>query len=152
MNEASSDSNLRKLFDKIKLKQRLANVLFNRVKLKQAMGFLEVRLLIEHNVNKLVDLAPSTLLTQIVCHLSSTKFEFVSWGKFTVKNASLYLHIFSWQFFVVVVFVEKMCFYQFHLFFDELLNFCNRILKNQEMEQMISNCQWNCMMYIRNNL
>ena len=34
MNEAGSDSNLRKLFDEIKVKQRLVNVFFNRVKLK----------------------------------------------------------------------------------------------------------------------
>ena len=39
--------------------------------------------------------------------------------------------------------------YFFHIifiyFFDEVSNFCNRILSNQKHELMVSNCQWNCM-------
>ena len=47
-----------------------------------------------------------------------------------------------------------MCFYRFHFFFfvvffcfcfDEVSNFCNRILTNQKRELVVSNCQLNCL-------
>ena len=53
----------------------------------------------------------------------------------TVQNATLYFHLLSWHFF----------FFFLNLFFDEVLNFCNRILTNQKQEEyVIKNCQWNC--------
>ena len=38
-----------------------------------------------------------------------------------------------------------MHFIIFFSFFDELSNFRNRILANQELKLVIINCQWNCM-------
>ena len=44
------------------------------------------------------------------------------------------------------VFDHKICvFIIFISFFDEKLNFRNRILTNQKRELVVSNCQWNCM-------
>ena len=42
--------------------------------------------------------------------------------------------------------LTKMCFSLFHFFLcDEISNIRNRILPNQKPEQVIRNCQWNCM-------
>ena len=66
------------------------------------------------------------------------------WGEFTVKNVTSYLHTLSWHF--IVIFHLKNCdFIIFISFFDEVSNFPNRILINQKPEQVIRNCQWNCM-------
>ena len=63
--------------------------------------------------------------------------------KFRVKNASLRLHTF-WLFFLF--FIKKTCvFIIFISFFDEVLNFCNRIFTNQKPELVIRHCQWKCM-------
>ena len=62
------------------------------------------------------------------------------WGKFTgnsslYKNATLYLHIVSLYFCCCFSPRKKMCFYNFHFFFfDVLSNFCNRILTIREPE------------------
>ena len=56
----------------------------------------------------------------------------VQWVEFRVKNATLCL--------------QKNCFYHFHLYFDKVSNFSNRILTNQKPELVIKNCQWNCML------
>ena len=48
-----------------------------------------------------------------------------------VQNATLYFHLLSWHFFFLF-FIKKISFYIFIYFFDEVLNFCNRILTNQK--------------------
>ena len=48
-------------------------------------------------------------------------------------------------FFFVVIFHENICFYHFHFFFEEVLNFRNRILINKKLKLVIRNYQWNCM-------
>ena len=50
------------------------------------------------------------------------------------KNATLYLHLLSWDFVVV--------FYHFHLFFDEVSNIGNMILTTHKLELVIRNCKW----------
>ena len=50
------------------------------------------------------------------------------------------LHMLFWLFFVFSFFIKKF----------EVFNFCNRILTNKKLEQVISNCQWNCMICISN--
>ena len=43
---------------------------------------------------------------------------------------------------------KNLCFIIFISLFYEASNFCNRILTNQKLEQVIRNCQWNCMQNI----
>ena len=38
-------------------------------------------------------------------------------------------------------------FSQFHFFFYEVSNLCNRILTNQKCEFVVSKCQWKCMLF-----
>ena len=47
---------------------------------------------------------------------------------------------------------KNLCSYQFHFFFDEVSNFGSRILTNQKPEQVIKNCQWNCMLLLTSNV
>ena len=48
--------------------------------------------------------------------------------------------------FFCFVFHNQICVYIILVyFFDEVSNFCNRILTNQKRELVVSNCQWNCM-------
>ena len=47
--------------------------------------------------------------------------------------------------FFLLFFIMKFVFYHFISFFDEVSNFCNRILTNQKHELVVSNCQRNCM-------
>ena len=63
------------------------------------------------------------------------------WGEFTVKNAILYFYTFL---FFVILHQKISVFIIFISFSDEVLNFCNRILTNQKLEQVIRNCQWSC--------
>ena len=51
------------------------------------------------------------------------------------------------RFFVAVVFHQKLVFVSSScfFFFDEVLNFRNRILADQRPELVIQNCQWKCM-------
>ena len=47
--------------------------------------------------------------------------------------------------FFCFVFHYQICVYIILVsFFDEVSNFCNRILTNQKRELVVSNCQWNC--------
>ena len=62
------------------------------------------------------------------------------WGKFRVKNATLWLHTFCCWFSLKVY-----VFFTFISFFEEASNFRNRILTNQKPELVIRNCRWNCM-------
>ena len=55
------------------------------------------------------------------------------------ENNTLNFNLVFCYFFVV--FVIKL---HFITFFDELPNFCNRILTSQKHELVVSNCQWNC--------
>ena len=52
-------------------------------------------------------------------------------------------HIFIYLLGIFCCFSSKNSILTFHFFFDELLNFRNRILTNQKLEQVIRNCQWN---------
>ena len=56
------------------------------------------------------------------------------WDEVTVHFLSIFL-----------IFIKRLCFYFYISFFDELSNFYNIILTNQEPEQIIRNCQWNWM-------
>ena len=50
---------------------------------------------------------------------------------------SMFIYIFFYIF--LLFFIEKKCGL---LFFDDVSNFCNRILSNQKLELVIRNCQW----------
>ena len=52
-----------------------------------------------------------------------------------------YLMLF--KFFIIKFVLLSFSFLFF--FFDEVSNFCNRILTSQKRKFMVSNCQWNCM-------
>ena len=65
------------------------------------------------------------------------------WGEFSVKNATLYLHILFWYF--VVFAQQKNIFIIFISCFDEVSNFRNRMLTNQKPKYVIRNWLWNCM-------
>ena len=52
------------------------------------------------------------------------------WGKFRVKNGTLYLHILLWQFFVV--FHKKICFYNFYSFFWRSIGFPQQNINESE--------------------
>ena len=59
------------------------------------------------------------------------------------KSTTLSFHLLFWHFFVI--FHHQNCgFIIFISFFDELSNFCNRILTKQKQEFVVQNCQWNC--------
>ena len=47
-----------------------------------------------------------------------------------------------------VVFIQKICFYHFHLVFDEVSKFRKRILNNQKPELGIRNCQGNSRLHM----
>ena len=65
------------------------------------------------------------------------------------KNATSCLHILFWNF--AVVFHQTSCVFAI-FFFDEVSKMHNRLLTNQKPENMIRNCQWNCMWTIINRL
>ena len=72
------------------------------------------------------------------CYLSR-----VSGSEFRVKNATLFTYTFFEIF--CCCFSSKICvFIIFIFFFDEVSNFCNRILTNKKPKLVIRNCQWNC--------
>ena len=73
MSQSLSDSNLEKLFESLKPHQRLVNILFDEVKLKQAMRFTGGHIVghAEYNGNVL---ATSALVTEIVCHYSGPHY------------------------------------------------------------------------------
>ena len=60
------------------------------------------------------------------------------WDEFRVKNATLSLHILFDIF--MLFFFKKNVFIIFISFFDEVSNFCNRILTNQKPELVMENC------------
>ena len=72
------------------------------------------------------------------------------WDDFIVKNAALSLHILSRHFFFV--FHQKSCVLSFSFFFNEVLNFRNRISTHQKLKQVIRNCQQNFMKVVLFNL
>ena len=57
-----------------------------------------------------------------------------------VKNATLYFHFLPFFF----LFFKKRFIFIIFISFDEVWNFCNRILTNQKPEYVIRNCHWNC--------
>ena len=68
------------------------------------------------------------------------------WGRFTVKNTTLssYINFLG----IFCFFYNKNCVYIIFISFlmkVEVSNFHNRLLTNQRPEQVIINCQWNCM-------
>ena len=67
MSKSLSDSNLEKRFESLKPQQRLVNILFDEVKLKQAMRFTGGHV-VGHAENNGNVLATSALVTEIVCH------------------------------------------------------------------------------------
>ena len=53
------------------------------------------------------------------------------WGEFTVKNATLFLHMLSWHF--LLFFIQKsFCFYHFHFFFWWSIEFLQQIINQSE--------------------
>lgn len=61
-------------------------------------------------------------------------------GKFRIKNATLCLHVLSSNF--LLFFIIESVFLSFSFcFFNEISNFRNRILNNQEQELVIKSCQ-----------
>ena len=72
------------------------------------------------------------------------------WGKFTVKNATLYVFTYIFQTFFFCFSSKKKrkkkVFLSFPILFsDEVSNFHNRLLTNQKPEQVTRNCQYNYM-------
>ena len=47
---------------------------------------------------------------------------------------------------------KNLSFYYFRSFFDEVSNFCNRLLTNQKPKHVIINCQCNCLLWHNLNL
>ena len=81
-----------------------------------------------------------------------SKLHHGKWGKFTVKNATLYLHILIIGIFSGF-FHQKICVFTIFIsFFDKVSNFRSRILTDQKPEKVIRNCQWNCMYIFSDNL
>ena len=66
-------------------------------------------------------------------------------GWVSPMHTMLYVYIYFVNIFFLF-FINKNVFslFSFHLY-DEISNICNRILANQKPEQVIKNCQWNCM-------
>ena len=64
-------------------------------------------------------------------------------GEFRVKNATIGLHVLFSHFFVV--FHHKICVFIIFLFMIKSQKFRSRILTNQKLELVVSNCQRNCM-------
>ena len=66
-------------------------------------------------------------------------------GQWSELIKTCYLMLFKFALFFVLH--HKICvFIIFISFFDELSNFCNRILTNQKRKLVVSNCQWNFML------
>ena len=66
------------------------------------------------------------------------------WGKLIINNVTLCLHVLFWHF--LFVFHQKTCVWNIFIsFFDEILNFLNRILTNKKLDLVIINYQWNWM-------
>ena len=85
----------------------------------------------------LTDIYFSTSLKFGACYITG------QWGKFKIKNATLYCHLLFWHF--DVVFHQKIClFIIFISFYDEVSDFHKIILTNQKHELVVQNYHWNC--------
>ena len=72
------------------------------------------------------------------------------WGGFRVKNATLCLQIHLGH--LLLFLIKKNCLsIIFISCFDEVSNFPNRILTSQKAQLVIKNCQWNCMLWNKEN-
>ena len=69
------------------------------------------------------------------------------WAKIKIENAALYFVILSSirNIYVAIIFISYFLLLLL-LFFDEALNFHNRILISQKGQLVIRNCQWKCML------
>ena len=65
----------------------------------------------------------SVSLKSVACNITD------QWGEFRIKNATLCIHIVFWYFFVFHHKIFAFIVFIFFFFFDEVSNFCNRILK-----------------------
>ena len=67
-------------------------------------------------------------------------------GRVHGKEYYFYTYIYFLGIFLLF-YIKKYAFIIFYSFSDAVSNFCNRILTNQKSEQVIRNCQRNCMLY-----
>ena len=74
MSKSLSASNLEKLLETLKPQQRLVNILFDEVKLKQSMRFCGAHVVGHAENNKSNDLATSALVTEIICHYGGQRY------------------------------------------------------------------------------
>ena len=106
----------------------------------QTNNLLKSQFLFLDSTKQCVLLTISVSLQFRACYITS------HWGDITIKNSTLiliYIYFFDINF---CCFSSKsLCFYHSYFFFDEISNFRNRILTNQKLEQVIRNCQRNCM-------
>ena len=74
MSKSLSESNLEKLLETLKHQQRLVNILFDEVKLKQCMRFCGAHVVGHAENNESNDIATSALVTEIICHYGGPRY------------------------------------------------------------------------------